>query len=324
MLWAYKNLWLDQAPGGKTWWNFALEHSEELQSRERNWQDTFGATQNDIYGKSSAREKILQWGSWPVAMSDKLSAVPLWVARFDKSISEGSSFGEARDLADYSVRTQHGSTAITNQPLLVQGGGPLHGWLTSVYGFFGTVMQRRIELAHQLNDMYKLGKEGEIAKAGAAMPTTFKNIMVYVVLPTAIEEYVTGLSTEDRQGYGTHMTKAAVRGLSSSFLYLRDLAYGITTSHDASIGLLSSPVNDTMKSVRDVMKGRAAINRQHAGKTVQDFITTFGEASGMAPKEFANIARFGIDYANREAHPKAVSDWLRGLTRGTEKKREEK
>lgn len=324
MLWAYKNLWREQSPGGKSWWDFALEHSEELQRRERNWQESFGAVQKETYGDSTMRERMLQWGSWPVALSDKFSAVPLWVARFDKSISEGSSFGEARDLADRSVRRQHGSTSVTNQPLLVQGGGPLHGWLTSVYGFFGTVMQRRIELAHQANDIYKLGREGEISKAASNAPKLFKDFLTYVVVPTAIEEYVTGLTTDDREGFGTHMAKAAVKGTASSFLYLRDLAYAFTTGHDPSVGLLSSPLHDAQKSINDITKGRAALNRTHAGKTVQDFVTTFGEATGLAPKVFANIARFGIDYANRQQRPKAVGDWFRGLTRGEIKKREEK
>jgi len=321
---AYANLYGQSPELGKTWYDFAIDKSEELQRRERNWQETLAGTQKQIYGEATMRERMLQWGSWPVALSDKMSAVPLWIARFQKAMDEGSSFGESRDIADRSVRRQHGSTAVTNQPLLVQGGGPFHGWLTSVYGFFGTVMQRRIELVHQANDAWKLGREGEIRAAAAKMPQLFKDFMTYVVVPTAIEEYVTGLSTDNREGYGTHIAKAAIKGTAASFLYLRDLAYAATSGHDPSVGLATSVAADTEKSIRAAMKGRGAFNKEHAGKTVQDFLTTFGEFSGMAPKEFANIARFGIDYANKQAHPKEVSDYLRGLTRGTEKKRVEK
>jgi hypothetical protein len=321
---AYGNLFGESPEIGKTWYKYAVDHSEELQRRERNWQETLAGTQKELYGDATMRERMLQWGSWPVALSDKMSAVPLWIARFQQSMEEGSSFGEARDIADRSVTRQHGSTAITNQPMLVQGGGAFHGWLTSVYGFFGTVMQRRIELVHQANDIYKLGREGELAKAAANTPELFKNFITYVVLPTAIEEYVTGLTTDDREGFGTHLAKASIKGTAASFLYLRDLAYAATSGHDPNVGLATSVAADTEKSIRALMKGRGAFNREHAGKTVQDFLTTFGEGTGMLPKEFANIARFGVDYANRQAHPKDASDVFRGLTRGTEKKRVER
>lgn len=306
------------------WQSWIREQSEEIQARERNWQDTFGVAQKELYGEHTLRERMSEAASWMVAKSDIASAGPLWATRYFMSLADGDSVGLARDKADISVRTQHGSTAITNQPEIVRMPGPVHGWLTSVYGFFGTVMQRRIEGLQKINDMYQLGKEGEIKEAAKKMPGIFWNILHYAVLPTLIEEKVTSLTTENHEGWGEYMLKAAARGAASSFPYLRDLVYGFTTGHDPGFGLLSGPMHDADKAINDVKKGRDAVNRQHAGKSIQDFLTFAGIGTGLAPKEFANIARFGIDYANRQQHPKAVTDWLRGLTRGDMKKREEK
>jgi hypothetical protein len=270
------------------------------------------------------RDRVMQWGAWPVAMSDKLSAVPLWMARYEKSLGEGSSHGEAIDIADRSVSRQHGSTARTNQPELVRGGGPLHGWLTSVYGFFGTVMQRRIELMHSMNDIFQLGKEHEIKAAAARTPGLFMDFLTYMVIPTYIEEKVTGLSTDDRRGWGEHVLMGAAKGTASSFLYLRDLVDAFTSGHSPGAGLLTSAESDFIKPIRDAMKGRDALNRQHAGKTIGDFLTAFGETTGTMPKVVANAARFGIDVANRQANPKTPGDVVLGITRGTEKRRVER
>jgi hypothetical protein len=307
------------------WQAHIRDQFEEIQRRERHWYDTFGVAQNELYGESSLRERLQEYGSWMVAKSDIFSAGPLALARYEQALAEGDSIGTAKDKANLAVRTQHGSTAITNQPDIVRQSGVLHPWMTSVYGFFGTVMQRRIETLQKMNDIYQLGKEKEIAAARKQLPSLFWNVMHYWVIPTMIEEWVTSQTTENKEGWGEYLAKASVRGAASSFIYLRDIVYAITTHHDPSFGLASSPVHDFQKTYTDMTKGTQAINREHAGKTVQDFLTAFGGiGAGVVPKEWANIARFGIDVYNKQAHPKDVSDYLRGLTRGTEKERVEK
>jgi hypothetical protein len=303
---------------------FAMKWSEELQRRERHWQDTI-AGEHQLLGKEiSPRERIIQAGSWLVAQSDMMSAKPTWIAQYEKSITNGLSHGDAIDLADRAVRRAHGSTAQTNQPALVRGGGPLHGWLTSVYGFFGTAMQRRIEIAHELNDAYHLVSDGEIKSAASKVPGITADIFTYVIWPTIVEEWVTGLTTDDRRGWGTHLAAGAFMGLSSSVLYLRDLMHAFVTGQDPSVGLLSTPLHDANNVLRQFKKGREALDRKNAGKTIGDTLTVFGEMTGMAPKTIANAIRFGIDLVNKQAHPKSLTDYRMGLTRGTEKKRVEK
>jgi hypothetical protein len=303
---------------------FAMKWSEELQRRERHWQDTI-AGENQLLGQDvGARARVVQAGSWLVAQSDMLSAKPTWLAQYEKSISDGLSHGDSVDLADRAVRRAHGSTATTNQPSLVRGGGPLHGWLTSVYGFFGTAMQRRIEIAHDLNDAYQLVKDREINSAAAKVPGIAQNIFTYVIWPTIVEEWVTGLTTDDRRGWGTHLAAGAFMGLSSSVLYLRDMMHAFVTGQDPSAGLIGSPLHDIANTMRDFKKGRQALDRQNAGKTVQHTLTTFGDLTGLAPKTIDNAIRFGIDLVNKQAHPKNLRDVFQGVTRGTEKKRVEK
>jgi len=302
---------------------FAMKWSEELQRRERHWQDTMFGAHKEITGATTLRDSVIEKGSWLVAQSDMMSAKPTWLAAYRNAQEEGLSHGDSIDRADAAVRRAHGSTAVTNQPSLVRGGGPVHGWLTSVYGFFGTAMQRRIELAHDLNDTYKLVKEGEISKAAGNIPGLTADMFAYIIWPTIVEEYVTGMTTDDKRGWGHHVIAGAFLGLSSSVLYLRDIIRGVEGGQDIGVGLISSPLHDTVKMVND-LKRKDAFSKARAGKTIGDTLSVLGHGTGMAPKTIDNAIRFGIDLVNNVAHPRSAGDWFRGVTKGTTKAREVK
>lgn len=316
---AMRQLWTKADRGDIA--KFIMDNSEEIQRRERHWQDTLAGQGNELEDLSSLREKIIEKGSWAVAKSDMWSAMPTWWAAYQKYKGEGMDHGMSVTLADRAVRRAHGSTAETNIPPWVRGGGVLNRYLTSVYGFFGTAMQRRIELVHQVNDMYKLGREGEIQEAAKKAGPFLKNFVTYVVWPTIVEEAVRGTVSQDDRNWAKYMLSAGTMGLSSSVLYLRDLAYGLTTGHDPGVGLVSSVFHDAANFVRDVSHGRQALSKEHAGKTVEDFLTIFGEATGKAPKIVGRSAHFLIDEATGQQKAKTPVEWMRGLVHGEAKRK---
>ncbi len=303
---------------------FAMKWSEELQRRERHWQDTFAGANKLLEGASTVREQMIQYASWLVAKSDMLSAKPTWIAAYEKATQEGSNHGEAIDIADSKVRKAHGSTAQVNQPALVRGGGPLHSWLTSIYGFFGTDMQRKIETAHAINDMYQLGKEGEIKSAAKMAPGIVADIMTYAIWTVIVEEVVSSQYTDDKRSGLTRLAGFGSTALSNSVLYLRDLAYAFNTGHDPGVGLVSSPLHDMSNVVRDIKRGSGSFSKQRAGKTLENILTLTGDGTGMAPRTIDHALRFGVDLVNRQVHPKTAGDWWRGVTHGTTEKRIER
>ncbi len=321
---AVKGLYAQSPELGLSMSEFAMKHSEALQRRERHWQDTIAGETKELKGESTLREKIIQKGSWLVAQSDMLSAKPTWIAEFNKRQREGLSFGESVNLADDAVTRAHGTTGRADIPELVAGGGPAHGWLTSVYGFMGTRMQRMIEIGHQLNDIHQLRKEKELNEAFKRAPKLLGDLMTFAVWPIIVEEAVVGLGTEDRRTALQRLASGLTLGMSSSVLYLRDLVHGLTAGHEPGVGLLSSAGHDTATAVKDLLKGKEAFSKQHAGKTVGDILTLLGETKGVSPKVVGNAARFGIDLVNKQTHPRSASEVFRGVTRGTTKLRVEK
>jgi hypothetical protein len=301
-------------------WEWALSKSPELQRRERHWQETIRGAHGLVEGKSSIRERIIEWGSRPVALSDMISALPTWIAVYRKAEAEGLPEGQRVFEADRAVRRAHGSTALTNQPNIVRGGGALHSWLTSLYGFWGTQMQRRIEIAHKMNDFYHFVGDGEFEKARVTATGIATSVFTHVIFPTLIEEWVSGMTTDDRRGWGEHLAMGLFGGVANSFIYVKDIISGLITGHDPQTGLLTSPLHDVTNLAKDVLRGRESLNRQHAGKTVQDTLTVLGEARGLVPKVAANAIRFQMDLANRQQIPHTFGDYWTGYTRGQIKK----
>jgi hypothetical protein len=308
---------------GDTLWQFARKHSEELQRRDRNFEDTLGGAADLAVGQSTLRNRIIQWGSKAVAFSDMLSAVPLWLAKYDEVVNATGDHGRSVQQADRAVRRAHGSTAITNQPLIVSNSGPLAPWMTSIYGFFGTNMQRRIELAHDVNDAYKLGRQGEIAAAAKAVPQIMSSIFTYVIWPGLVEEAVTSQFTDDKRGALAHALSFTLGTAASTFIGIRDFVYGLTHGQDAQVGLMSNPLHDAGNLLKDVKKNRP-LNKQNAGKLVEDAVTLFGDATGMGPKHIGAAARYGMDVWNKQQRPKTAGDVYRGVVSGTQSKRTER
>lgn len=299
-------------------WKFALDSSEELQRRVKHWYETLGGSSKLVDGKPTLRDSIILWGSKPVAMSDMLSALPTWEAAYREEFAKNGIHGDAVFAGDRAVRRAHGSTATAALPELVRKAGPFGSWLTSLYGFFSTQMQRRAEIAFKVNDTWGLVKEGELKAAAKNVPGITALAFATLIWPTIVEEFVNDIGTDDRRAPLTRLFMASLGGVASSMLYFRDAVHGAVTGQEPSIGMATTPVHDFTNVFRDIGRGLHALDRQHAGKTVQDFLSAFGEATGMFPKPVARAVRYGMGlYAGTEKGEAPIS----GIMRGTEKPR---
>jgi len=152
---------------GESNWQFAMKNSLELQRRERNIEETiYGATTGVLTPGdkfSSMRETFIHYGSMPVALSDKLSSVPTWLAAYKKEMAKSGIHGDAVYEADRAVRFAHGSTAITNRTRLMR---ELNPWLTSVYNFFSDILNRQMQTIWEAGKIEGLVKDENY---GAAM-----------------------------------------------------------------------------------------------------------------------------------------------------------
>lgn len=300
---------------GDSLFDFVKSNSEEIQRRERNFMDTMVGQQAVFEGKNTFRQQLTQWGAKGVAFSDMLSAAPLWLAKYRSEMeANGGVHGDAVREADMAVRRAHGSTAITNLPSIARGSGPVTPWLTSLYGFMGTSMQRRIEIFHDVNDAYKLGMQGQIREAAKFVPSILSSTAVYVAWTGLVEELVSGQFTDDRRGLGSKALTFLFGTVAQSMVGLRDLVYDLEAGRE-SAGLISTPINDLIHLKRDISKN-APLAKQHAGQLLQDGCTALGDLGGVCPKHLGTLGHYGLDVFNGFQHPRTPSDVYRGAISG--------
>lgn len=317
---AVRNMFGRDPALGESLWDFVYRNSEEIQLRDRNYMETMSGAHNILFGKSTLRNKIMQWGSHGVALSDMLSAVPLWLAKYEEGIAKHGIHGVAVNEADLAVQRAHGSTNVASLPIIASQRGVLAPWFTSLYGFFGANMQRKIEILHDINDAYKLGRDVEIKAAIKAIPDISSAILAQVIWPAVVEEAVVGQFTDDRRGFLAKSVGFMLQALTNSILGVRDFAWALGHGKDVSAGLLTAGPQDVLNALRDLQKNRP-FSRQHAGKLIQDSLTAFGDVSGMSPKPVARALRYGHDVARGVQHPHSVADWYRGLASGQQRRR---
>ena len=247
----------------------------------------------------------------------------MWIAAYEKARDEGQDHGEAVFEADRAVRFAHGSTSITNLPRIARGRG-IHAWFTSLYGFFGTMMQNRMDLAYEVNDTWKLMENRKMTEAAKMIPLIVADTFAYVIWPTFIEELVTGFWTDDHRGWGQRLAWGTAAGLASSVIYARDLVHTLEYGVDGGGGMLGSALQPLRQITGDVADGKQTLSRQRSGRIIQDIGYLAGVFGGL-PKEVSNAAKFGYDtYVVNRDHPRTFGDYFRGWTKGDPKARKVK
>jgi hypothetical protein len=310
------SLMMNSEEGGKTNWRFAMEHSEELQRRMRNWSELIqGQPEVSLMG-ASPRQFIISAGSTPIAVGDLLSAVPTWLARYRTSIEEGIDHGQAVAEGNRAVRRAHGSSAITNRAQIMRSNA-LGATFSSLYGFFSHMLNKQFELSWKAADSFEGLKAGDLGVAKQHAPALLMGLVSYVIFPALVEEMVTPYTNSDRDSWGMKAVKVLGKGMASSFIGVRDFVDGFINTREGGAGLIPTAFKSIYDIGRDISKGKKVINKEEAGRTIKHAFTAVGTLTGLTNAQEGRTGEFLYRYHQGLEHPKGPMDWGRGLTRGT-------
>lgn len=304
-------------PGGSANWKFAMETSEELQRRHRNYSETLGGGYREAFQEQNLRTIVQHVASYPVAISDLLSAVPTWLAEYRTRMEAGASKGDAVFAADRSIRRAHGSTAMTNRPVVMRG-GPTAQWFSSVFGFFSHIMNRQVEMVWRAGDTLGKVKNGELSEALADTPKLASSLFAYVLWPALVEEMVSPLTNDQHESWGVWAGKALVKDLSASWIGIRDVTQAILTGHDPSMGLIGTMFKTGSDLSRDIVS-EATKGKDRAGRIIEHGAAALGAATGLATAQMGRTAEFAYNVATGKDKPKGLGQWLHGLRFGASK-----
>lgn len=317
---AARNLWGINERTGERNWTFAMDTSEELQRRHQNYLETLKGQNAQVLGKTTFREKMLSLGAYPVAISDLLSAVPTWLAQYNRSMGEGLTHGDATYMADRAVRRAHGSTAVTNRPSVMRGGFGM-SILNPVYGFFSHILNRQYEMAWRASDLVKGANRGEITPKEFAATSGALAIMLtsYIIAPAIIEELVSPLPSKPEDGWGKRAAKTIGFSLSSSWIGLRDIAHFAVGGYNPSIGVTGPVTQGVRDIINDVSNFGKSTSEENVGKTVKHAFVAAGMATGLTNAQMGRWAQLAYEYAIEKDVPDGYWQWLVALRFGQTK-----
>ena len=305
---------------GDSNWHFAIQNSLELQRRDRNWAETLYGSATGVLAPGDKltpfRQKIMEWSSKPVALSDMISAVPTWLAKYEGERANGASHGDAVYEADRAVRRAHGSTAITTRTAMMRNANP---WMVSIYNFFSDVMNRQMETVWKAGETKDLVKKGEWGAAAKTVPALTASLFAYAIWPAIVETYV---SPHPHKDDDTWVKKSAVSmgfALGSSWVGVRDIASAMAMGRDPQFGLTGTAYQTMVNTFKDLAKNEP-FNKEHAGKILQDAGIMVGGLTGMLPAQVSKAGRFMFDVSTGKENPRNTWQWLTGLRYGTTEK----
>lgn len=309
-------LMMNSEVAGKNNWQFAMEHSEELQRRMRNWSELIQGQPEMSLMSASPRQMLISAGSTPIAVGDLLSAVPTWLARYRTAIEEGIDHGQAVAEGNRAVRRAHGSSAITNRAQIMRSNA-LGATFSSLYGFFSHMLNKQFELAWKAADSFQGLKAGDLSAAKQHTPALVMGLVSYVIFPAVVEELVTPYTNSERDSWGMKAAKTMAKGISSSFIGARDFVDGFINTREGGAGLIPTAFKSIYDISRDLGKGKKVMNKEEAGRAIKHTFTAVGTLSGLTNAQEGRTAEFLYRYHQGLEHPRGFMDWSRGLTRGT-------
>src|SRR5215472_6671007 len=323
---------VSELPAGRESWKLAMT-SPEIQRRLRtNYQDLIRGhgTELTIGGMraktpaghvfNSLREFMQSAGATPVAVGDLLSAVPTWLAEYKRVVREGLSAGKEQAeaesdgmfAANRAVRRAHGSSALSNRPRVMRGGG-LMQWYSSLYGFFSHMMQKQYELAWKSKEVGRAISEGEIKRAGKLGYQVGKGFFSYIIWPALVEELVTPYTGAEKDSWGVWGAKMLGLGLSSSWILGRDAIRSLVNVRDPQVGLLGTPMQAWTDLSRDMHK---PWNAQNAGRIINHVVSMTGFMTGLTYRSEGTLGEYLYRYNHGLERPKGPWDVLAGARYG--------
>lgn len=312
----FKNIVAETFTGRDTW-KMALEKSEELQRRMRNFQELMEGHGSEINIQGarnpfmSLREMVTNAGAKPVSISDLLSAVPTWAAKYKTELANGTDEGMAVSLANAAVRAAHGSSTLSNKPAIARTNA-LGATFSSLYGFFSHMQQKQYQLAWQARDM--LSGQRDVAKT---IPDLVGGLFSYVIAPAVIEELVTPSTTDDHKSWGRHAAETLGMGVSSSFIGIRDFVRALVNVRDPQAGLVGTSIKTMTDLGRDLSKGSQAFTKEKAGNLIKHTFALGGALTGLANEQEGKMAEYMYRYSKGMEKPKGLWDAGVGLRYGT-------
>jgi hypothetical protein len=296
---------------------FVAERSQEVRYRMDNLERDIASNARELVGKYGALSNVRRYAFFGIAAMDRMVVTAGWMGAYQKAMSEGMSEADAAYYADKVIRTTQGSGGAKDLAAIQRDSE----WLklaTMFYSFANAYYNRQ----------RALGRDVRQAKAGDIPALVGRGFLLFVVgpilgqLPGAIMGGYGPDEDEDETWLGW-----GLRLMAANMFYgipiARDIASSAASGFDYQFTPASRAIETVMRSVGDVraitddVVGLDPDEETEPGKrAVKTGVEAVGYVARLPVGQVSNASQFMVDWANGDADPDGVGDWLKGLQRG--------
>src|SRR5215467_716377 len=199
--------------------DWIMEHSGELQQRNKMWYESLAGAQEEVEGTprwrdlltrrwgamdliSTANKLNMRTGAMVVSKTDLMSAKVVWLAKYTQEMDRmkagiwtyEEAQKEASMLADRAVRRAHGSTLLATRPEFMRRNDALWRSMTSLYTFFNATLGRGYRIMWKTQDMLHDSENNLRAPTLKEVTDVSKDVTSFFLIPALIEGAVGSLS----------------------------------------------------------------------------------------------------------------------------------
>lgn len=323
MLKSYTQMFGTDDETGMNTMRLAHEKSLELQRRMRGVEENMYGSVDDLHNKgsllnrfSTLRDYMQHIASFPVAVSDMLSAAPMWWAEYQRGLKDGDDEGTAVYSADKLVRKAHGSTSITSNPMVMN---EVSRWFTPMYNFYNDVMNRAVESYWRAGEAQRAFKEGDYDRFKKQMKSAAVLGFTSLIMPAVIHNLVDPPKTDPNDSTLSKMAAYVVHPYTAFFPFIRDFVPFIMGNDSPDVGLYSAAYKEAGQLPKDLLSNKGN-GPAHTQKLLKDGGTWMGFLTGAPGTALGRWASGAYGYARGTERPQGLiglHDMVRfGTTKG--------
>jgi hypothetical protein len=305
--------------------SFALENSAELRFRN----DKIGKKLVDQLGdmggkpKSPLERHINETAFVFMEWSDKLTATPMWFAKYQQELAEGRTHEDAARAGDDVIRKFFPAEHVSEGPAFTR--NKITGAVVMFYGYMNKVYNFQRAFLSEATDKLRDEGTGYGTKAGAVAKAAGKLLATSIAVG-GMSEFLSGRGREDDESWTEWLIRKAVTGPFNSLPLTGPIAEwaarrlggheGVKFSQRLTPGLATGQkVVESIGSMMDAAKGDEVKT-----KDILNGLELLGLGAGIPTRQIRKTGSYAVGLATGDSQPRGAADVVGGLIYGSREK----
>lgn len=293
--------------------DFVMEKSGEVRHRMDTLERDINANVRDLQGKRGTLANVRRFAFHGIGYMDRVVVIPTWLGAYNKALHEGMADADAVYYADKIVRNSQGAGAAKDLAS-IQRGSEWMKLATMFYSYANTFYNRQRSIARDAGDAIAARRSGDFP---ALLARSFWLFAVSPMVPMLVGATLGGGGPKDDEDWGMWAFQNMLAGLFMGVPVVREVASSAASGFDYAFTPASRMIETAIKSAKDLKRLADMDEETEPSKhAVKNAVETTGYVTRLPVGQISNAAQFISDWANGDADPKTVGDWLKGLQTG--------